>query len=312
MRKILRVLPGFLIAVFLCVPAFAQSPNCIICHSSIKARIKDPKGIVVDIYIDADRFSKSVHGNLDCTTCHIRFSDNPHMQPNLPVNKEILTLASEVEPKAKIEPVALAACYQCHGQIYDALKDSIHGKNIFVQKQTDGPLCLDCHGSPHYIMPKEDRTSPVNHWNILNTCGKCHNREDISKKYGLSTEVIERYKESFHGKKYILGYSNAPICTDCHGAHDIKNWDDPDSPVSWGHRVATCGKCHKGANKKFVAAITHKPVGKDNPVAYYGEKLLILLLLSVFAFTIGHVILEAYSEIRDNIFRKGKEEHHEK
>jgi hypothetical protein len=35
---------------------------------------------------------------------------------------------------------------------------------------------------------------------------------------------------------------------------------------------------------------------------------LIILTISVFAFVVGHVLLEAYSEIRDRVFRKKKEE----
>jgi hypothetical protein len=81
--------------------------------------------------------------------------------------------------------------------------------------------------------------------------------------------------------------------------------------VAWDNRTLTCGKCHKGATKKFVTAITHKPVGRDNPIPYFFEKGLIVLLLSVFAFTVSHVILEAFSEIRDRVLRKRKEEHHE-
>ena len=83
------------------------------------------------------------------------------------------------------------------------------------------------------------------------------------------------------------------------------------SPVAWNNRTETCGKCHKGATKKFVTAITHKPIGRDNPIPYYFGKGLTVLLLSVFVFIVSHLIVEAFSEIRDRVFRKKKEEHHE-
>ena len=133
----------------------------------------------------------------------------------------------------------------------------------------------------------------------------------MAKKYNFGTHILERYYESFHGKKYILGHQNAPVCTDCHSYHDVKQWEDPMSPVAWDNRTETCGKCHKGATKKFVTAITHKPIGKDNPIPYYFAKGLTVLLVSVFLFIVGHVILEAFAEIRDRVFRKKKEEHHE-
>jgi hypothetical protein len=179
-----------------------------------------------------------------------------------------------------------------------------------VKKQQDGALCLDCHGSPHYIVSDKSAASMVNRRNIVETCGGCHEKEDIAKKYGMGTEIVEKYDESFHGKKYRLGHQGVPTCINCHGAHDIKKWDDPASPVSWGRRTVTCGRCHPGANRKFVAAITHKPVGKDNPIPFYAEKGLIVLTVATIAFVILHVFLEAYADIRDRVFRKEKEDSH--
>jgi hypothetical protein len=85
---------------------------------------------------------------------------------------------------------------------------------------------------------------------------------------------------------------------------EIKRIDDPASPVFAANKKATCGGCHAGANDKFVAAITHKPVG---PIPHYTEIALILLTMGVFAFIVIHVILEAFSDIRDAINRKKKE-----
>jgi hypothetical protein len=149
----------------------------------------------------------------------------------------------------------------------------------------------------------------VSHGNLLHTCGNCHERAEIARKYGFSTHVIEKYKESFHGKKYILGHRGVPICDDCHGSHYITGVDAPDSPVAGDNRVETCGQCHEGA--KFAAAPAHKYIGKDNPIPYYGEKALIVLVLGVFGFTISHVLLEAFSELRDYAFRKDKGGHNE-
>jgi hypothetical protein len=127
----------------------------------------------------------------------------------------------------------------------------------------------------------------------------------------MGTHIIEKYDESFHGKKHKLGHAGVPTCVDCHGAHGIKKWDDPASPVSWEKRTVMCGKCHPGANKKFVASITHKPLGKDNPIPYFAEKGLIILTVSTIGFVILHVFLEAYADIRDRVFRKGKEDSHD-
>lgn len=305
----------FFVTVFLWLPLllFAYSVNaetCLVCHSAMKGKVSTEKGTFVDLNIDEPRFSKSVHGGMECTMCHKTFTNNPHGSPAGEVSKNIAALASLISHKVKTDPLAYASCVECHEDIYKSLSESIHGKNIMEKKEKDGPLCLDCHGSPHYIMPASSEESKVNKWKVVHTCGGCHEKKELAEKYNFGTHIIEKYDESFHGKKYKLGHAGAPTCVDCHGAHAIKKWDDPASPVSWENRIATCSKCHEGANKKFVAAITHKPTGKDNPIPFYGEKGLIILTAATLIFVIVHVFLEIYADIRDHVFRK-KEEPHE-
>ena len=302
------VLIGFLFS--LCAPLTAFGQDCLICHSSMKGRMESRKGgVIVNVHIDADRFSASSHGRLNCTDCHMNYTGTAHFAPSETEAKDIAELLPSVSLKAKIDPYAMAACSRCHPDVYKEYIGSVHGQNIFKKKETDGPICTDCHGAPHYIVPKTDKDSMVNHANMLHTCGKCHEDTKITEKYHLSEYVIEKYKESFHGKKYLLGHKKVPICNDCHGSHKIVKIDDPNSPVAGSGKAATCGKCHKGAGEKFAAAPAHKHLTKDNPIPFYGEKLLIMLLLGTFAFIVSHVILEAYSEIRDSVFRKKEDKH---
>ncbi len=70
-------------------------------------------------------------------------------------------------------------------------------------------------------------------------------------KYNLGTSVIERYDESFHGKKYALGHPNAPTCVTCHNSHAIKKWDDPASPVAWENRTANMRQMSSRRNQKI-------------------------------------------------------------
>lgn len=313
MKRFLGV--AFLWSFLLCFSSSsgAETFTCLACHSAIKGKVRTETGILIDLNVDGEKYSESVHGGFDCVACHKRFGSNPHGSAKISdAPNGIASLASKMSHKAKVDPVALAACSECHSNIYKLWQDSVHGSNILQKKQIDGPSCIDCHGSPHYIRPKNTRLSSVNKWNVVKTCGECHDKKDLAERYGFGTHILERYYESFHGKKYIIGHTNAPTCVDCHRYHDVKKWEDPMSPVAWNNRIETCGKCHKGATKKFVAAITHKPIGKDNPIPYYSEKGLIVLLLSVFIFITGHVILEVISEIRDKVLRKEKKEgHHE-
>lgn len=295
-----------LLFILLCFSysAGAETYTCLACHSAMKGKVRTEKGVLVDINVDSEKYSESVHGGFDCIVCHRQFGPNPHEPSKTSVPPEIAALVNKISHKAKIDPVALASCVECHNDAYKSWIDSEHGINITNKKQTDGASCTDCHGSPHYIKNKDSLESLVNKKNVVKTCGTCHEKEELAKKYNYSTHILDRYYESFHGKKYVIGHPNAPTCVNCHSYHDIKKWDDPASLVSMQNRTQTCGKCHKGATKKFVTSITHKPIGKDNPIPYYFGKGLTLLLLSVFVFITGHVILEAIAEIRDRVLRK--------
>ncbi|NOY65385.1 MAG: hypothetical protein GXO97_08335 [Nitrospirae bacterium] len=301
---------SIVLSLILLVPVFAYGEDiagCIVCHNAMAGKI-EYNGKVIDLNVDARRFEISVHGAFACTECHERFHENPHTPADNPVTPDVKKLSEEVAIKAKADPVALAACSKCHEDEYRDVLDSVHGRNVVKKGKADGALCLDCHGSAHYITKKNDKESPVNRWKVVETCGKCHGNEKLAKEYGIAKHVMNSYYESFHGKKYILGHKRAPTCVSCHGYHDIKSKDDPTSPVFGTNKIKTCGHCHKGANKKFVAAITHKDPG---PIPHYAEKGLIILTMSVIAFTVLHVLLEAYSDIRDVLFRRRKEVEHE-
>ncbi|GAI76868.1 unnamed protein product, partial [marine sediment metagenome] len=80
---------------------------------------------------------------------------------------------------------------------------------------------------------------------VTHQCGSCHG------------DLSETYTETIHGKAYTLGYLKAAKCSDCHGAHDIRKIDDPDSHVGFKKVVQTCQKCHPDANRRFTGYLTH-------------------------------------------------------
>ena len=124
----------------------------------------------------------------------------------------------------------------------------------------------------------------------------------MSEKYGFSEKVMERYKESFHGRKLKVGHPGAPSCVSCHSSHNVVSAKNAASPVAGENKKKTCAQCHEGATDKFVAAITHKPM---HPIAHFTELALIVLTMSVFLFICVHVLLDIFADIRDRLFRKG-------
>jgi hypothetical protein len=73
----------------------------------------------------------------------------------------------------------------------------------------------------------------------------------------LSRESRRVVRRTFHGKVTELGFTRVAACSDCHGAHAILPASNPASLVAKTHLVETCGKCHQGANEKFVAYDPH-------------------------------------------------------
>jgi len=272
--------------------AAADAATCLGCHGSMEGTVN----------VNQEKYAKSVHGSFDCITCHMSLKGAQHQGLSGKADKATLELAARISSKSKIDPIAQAACAQCHADIYELYKASVHGKNVIIKKSSDGPVCTSCHGSAHYIQPKSSKESTVNHFNVVQSCGKCHEEKHLAEKYRFSPLVMERYLESFHGRKLKVGHNGAPSCVSCHGSHDIKNVEDPSSPVAGANKIKTCSKCHPGATEKFVAAITHKPL---HPIAHYAEIILIILTVSVFAFICIHVLLDIYADIRDRLFRKG-------
>jgi cytochrome b subunit of formate dehydrogenase len=101
--------------------------------------------------------------------------------------------------------------------------------------------CVDCHGS-HGIKNAADPASSVNRANIPSTCGKCH------------PSIEQQYRESIHGTSFFAGNREAPVCTNCHGEHNILAPTNPLSPVSKLHVAAeVCSPCHSSLalNEKF-------------------------------------------------------------
>ena len=74
-------------------------------------------------------------------------------------------------------------------------------------------------------------------------------------KYGLSTNVLNTYVADFHGttvKMFEENFpdqpTNKPVCTDCHGVHDIGRTEDPQAGIVYKQNLlAKCQQCHPDA-----------------------------------------------------------------
>ena len=71
-------------------------------------------------------------------------------------------------------------------------------KGLFQKKDTKVAICIDCHGK-HDISGISDPSSSAHHKSIAETCAGCHADEDYMLPYGLVTNQLTAYNNSYHG-----------------------------------------------------------------------------------------------------------------
>ena len=219
--------------------------SCKICHSGMFDLTKDSTHQVA---LDAGNKNAAV-----CTDCHGAHDITPPDQP-----------------RSKIPQT----CERCHSEIYNEYKDSVHGAALIGDGNPDVPSCIDCHGVHNVSGPSNSN------FRLLSPqiCAKCHTDPARMNKYNISTNVLNTYVADFHGttveifEKTAAGQqTNKPVCVDCHGVHNIRNVNDPQSTVIKQNLLATCKKCHPDATANFPTAwLSHyTPSPTEYPVVYY-------------------------------------------
>jgi cytochrome b subunit of formate dehydrogenase len=271
--------------------------KCIICHS----RFKDER------FVDEKGYKDSVHGKLECTGCHaIRFQKMTHVVSEDMTSNEVKEVSKYLKGKGK-DALTVASCVGCHNREYSVFRKSIHGKAILEEGIQNAAFCTDCHSPPHYIRKSSDPLSSSSRHRIVETCARCHSDRTIASRYGLNIYVVESYRAHFHGKRYAIGSKETPNCVICHGSHNIKSHNDPESPVFGTNKITLCSKCHEGATEEFARAFTHRPVdSKNNPTAFYVRIVMVWMIISVVFLLFFHFVLDIYSEITKRR-RKGRE-----
>ncbi len=144
-------------------------------------------------------------------------------------------------------------CGNCHDEAEEVYRGSAH-RRAQLRGDSVAANCGDCHGG-HHVLDPADEDSPVNHFNIPDTCGKCHTSETIvTPEYVRLPVSLPSYLDSIHG----IGWSNhepTAVCTDCHGDHNLYPASDPESTVNKQNIAATCGACHEDVSKEYRGSI---------------------------------------------------------
>ena len=190
-----------------------DNPNdtCLACHGD-KTLTTKRAGRTVSLFVEAKKFSSSIHGSLSCTNCHadLEGKDLPHDTPLKKVN-----------------------CGTCHSEEAEQHAKSLHGKAV-ARGDALAPRCVNCHGN-HDILPVKDPRSPVAPLKVPFVCGKCH-REGTpvqTQRHIEQHNILENYTESIHGEGLLKkGLIVAANCASCHTAHSILPHTDPNSSIA--------------------------------------------------------------------------------
>ena len=143
---------------------------------------------------------------------------------------------------------------------------------------------------------------------------KCHGSEALAAQFGFSPHVPSEFEESMHYRKVTIGEKKAPLCFDCHGAHNVQSMQAPNSlKNSPAERAKVCSKCHRGSNETFAMTFDHRPTTwEEKPLQYAVIAMFKTLTLGTFVGLGLFMLLDISSLIRCVVFRKkmGLHAHH--
>lgn len=205
------------------------------------------------------------------------------------------------EPRERISHT----CEQCHSTIFQAYSHSVHGEALLVDSNPDVPVCIDCHG----VHDIQDPTTDLARIRSPELCAQCHADEELMSKYDISTDVFDTYVSDFHGTTIELfdpedpdAAINKAVCYDCHGVHDIRPVDDPQSGIKL-NLVETCRQCHPNANDNFPDAWTshYRPSLQHNPLVFLVDQFYTLIIPGTLLFLGFLVVTDIFRKVRMRI-----------
>jgi hypothetical protein len=169
-------------------------------------------------------------------------------------------------------------CLGCHGS--DGLKKDLGGGKLLslhipgdgFAKSVHGVIgCASCHADidlkSHPQKPKTIASSREYSIAMAKICGGCH------------ADALKQSETSVHEMLLAGGNQSAPVCTDCHGSHEVSPKTAYDTCVGChsaameGHQkwlpnaglhleVVSCAACHAPAAQRMVDLRLYDGVGK--------------------------------------------------
>jgi len=153
-------------------------------------------------------------------------------------------------------PEAVAYCLMCHSDESMVLElEDGEEMSLFVDAETymasshGGDLfCTDCHEGYDDEHPVGATFPSRREYEIASyeTCKKCH------------FDTYNRTLESVHYEYLAAGVDIVPVCTDCHGTHDIA---DPHQKQAMMSR--SCAECHPDVFEVYSQSVHGRALAED-------------------------------------------------
>ena len=268
-----------------------ESRGCLQCHGKKGIVKRFQGGETLEAYVHPEKFRASAHNILACTECHTGFSPKEHPSGRYRSREQFRSrlgalcrrchTADKIRAKsihaallAKEKPGEFLTCTNCHDA--HAVVPAAGGK--ISSGETE--YCMSCHrfevwmafGNREKISLKVDLPSleASSHGKIR--CSDCHygysSEEHPEKRFASRRDYMiasaescrrchfdnyTRTLDSVHYSMLSQGNLKAPVCTDCHGSHQVAH-------VSQGvrGRLATtqrCQRCHPGVYEIYAKSI---------------------------------------------------------
>ena len=266
-----------------------SNEKCLECHSDKELTKETADGKEVSMFVDEAKLAGSAHKETKCWDCHrdlteehpddevaakpvdcARCHEKAPQTFDTSVHGMALKAGNEsaanctdchgshevVSPRSPESPLHFTrqteTCGECHAEQATDVADSIHGK-ASAKGIREAPSCTDCHEehSIHSLVGGKASRE------VGDTCSRCHESERLNTKFGLPSDRVKTFFESYHGLAMQGGAANAANCASCHGYHKILPSSDPDSSIHRRNLVKTCGKCHPGAGENFSFGVVH-------------------------------------------------------
>jgi predicted CXXCH cytochrome family protein len=277
-----------LLMPFDAVSAPDENRRCLGCHGSPGLSLAFLDGDSLKTSLDPQSLQQSVHGSLCCSDCHPDFLNQNHPKrtfrnrlqyqvksslvcrrchPDQQIRKHDIHQNLLREERRGNAPV----CVNCHGA---HSIERVSGRTAFKNEEQ---YCLRCHrgnrsmtfGSAETMSLAVDVGRMHESVHAKLSCSDCHfgfsSEEHPERQFKTRRDFVlassescrrchfDKYTKTLESIHYTLlsqGRLDAPVCTDCHGAHDIARIGKERSASA-----KRCQRCHRKEYDVYASSV---------------------------------------------------------